>query len=95
MDMSSFQGMSVDDLAELYEKTMPDLLDMHYLVVKECRKFGPLTPGSMPNAVNLGDIQECSRGDTDERDLILIGWRGYSNSRKCMRYMKRKTIIIG
>ena len=43
-DMSSLQGMSADNLAELYETTMSDLFDKHCPVVNVCRKFGPLTP---------------------------------------------------
>ena len=42
--MSSLQGMSVDDLAELYDTMMSDLLDKHCPVVKVCCKFDPLTP---------------------------------------------------
>ena len=43
-DRSSLQGMSVGDLAELYETTMSDVLDKHCPAVKVCRKFSPLTP---------------------------------------------------
>ena len=42
-DMSSLQGISVDDVAELYGTTTSDLLDKHCPVVKVCRKIGPLT----------------------------------------------------
>ena len=86
------EGMSVDDLAELYETTMSDLLDKTYRLSRYVISSVRWLLGSMPNGANLGDIQECSRGDTDERDLTPTGWHGYSNSRKCVRCMKKRTI---
>ena len=55
-DVSSSPGMSVDDLAELYDTTMSDLLDKHYPIVKVCHKFGPLTPWFDAECANLEDI---------------------------------------
>ena len=90
--MFSLQGMSVVDLAENSDTTTADLFEKGCPVVKVCRTFGSLTLRSVQNVADLGNVEECSRGDTDERELTPTGLRGCGNTSRCMRYTKRRNI---
>ena len=70
-NIDSFAGMSVDEPADLYYTTLLNLLNTYCPAVKMRRRFGALTPWSMPSATAAADIREYSRGDIVEHDRML------------------------